>query len=1334
MLRKLFVLFVFVYTIKIQSQETVFFHYGIENGLSQESVQTILKSKDGFLWLGTQDGLNRFDGDKFTVYKHTNSIKNSISGNFITNLLENKDQIWVGTSNNGVSIYNSKLDNFTQIGVKNGNCTAIEKDRFNHVFVSYYKKGLSIFTNKKGTLVQKDIPFFKDNNLIITSIRSNKDREIYVGTKSGKLFKTTTYTNDFIFKEIPLNLVVGSINHLLWDYGKLWLSTSKGVFYLEHNTINFVKLNDSQLTVNSIKKYENIYFIATDNGLYKCENFNDETNKFGKYNFFQGDKNNLNSITSNRVYDILIDNDLLWVGTNKLDLLPLQSPVFKSINTNTKPIISNNHIYSIYKDKDYLFIGTRNGLNCVNNKGETFTITKENTKSKLASNVIRSIAKKDDYLWLGTTKGITIINLTNFNPKNPKLKSFYAEENNKTSLSHNNIRNIFIDNQNRIWISTYGGGLNLFIGDITKNRFKFKHFKYDNLKNSISSDFVFNITQDADNIYWIATKFGLNKMVYSNDTPKFTNYLKQENKPNKLQSSNILTTYHDADNQMWIGTQNGLYRLDKETEIFTGFGTKEGLTNNVIYSILEDNRKNLWLSTNSGLFKLNKKKLKFTHYTIKEGITSKEFNLGAQFKDTKKNLLYFGGTKGVSYFNPNEIDRLYQESNLKFTSLNIKGKVIKPQNNPSFLKENITKTKLITLNHKDFPIYLGFSEFNFKPYKNTSFYYKLIPNDANWNLVKKGNEIQLLNLSPGEYQLQVKGKSQNKLWTKNPLQISLIVNPPWYSSNLSFFIYFLLFSALIYYIFKRIVKQKLAHQEVVRLKELNNLKTTLYTNITHEFRTPITVILGMTDSIKEKLKNKSENASKELELIERNSKNLLKLVNQILDLSKLEKGKLKLNLEQANIVTLIKYITESFSSFAEEKGISLVFYTEEDTILMDYDANKISQIVTNLLSNAIKFCNSGDKIFVHLNKKNNQLQLKIKDTGIGIEEKNLNHIFNRFYQVENSNSKNNSGTGIGLALTKELILMMNGKIQVKSKINKGTTFTILLPITQNKKITIAKNKPLIKIEKKQKQIEDKLIINTNNKNLPIALIVEDNNDVATYIVSCLETNYQISYAKNGEEGIQKAMEIIPDIIISDVMMPKKDGFELCKILKNDIKTNHIPIILLTAKTNQKDKLKGLKYGADAYLTKPFNKEELLIRIDKLIAIRKKIQKKHQNIDALIKDVKTDNFEDLFLKEVIDAIHQNIDNVDFNAKELTKYLGLSDSQLYRKIKALTNMSVAIFIRKTRLQKAKELLLKDPKLTISEVCYATGFNQPSWFSRVFKQEFGISPKGLKNTDKQ
>jgi signal transduction histidine kinase/DNA-binding response OmpR family regulator len=521
------------------------------------------------------------------------------------------------------------------------------------------------------------------------------------------------------------------------------------------------------------------------------------------------------------------------------------------------------------------------------------------------------------------------------------------------------------------------------------------------------------------------------------------------------------------------------------------------------------------------------------------------------------------------------------------------------------------------------------------------------------------------------------------------------------------------------------ILQDIEHQESERLKELNNLKSRLYTNITHEFRTPLAVIMGMTEGIKGHDKAK--------EMIQRNSNNLLRLINQILDLSKAESGNLKMDLIQGDIINFLQYLTESFHSMANAKNIQLTFYSEEKEIIMDFDEQKIQHIVYNLLSNAIKYTPEKGKIVFHVKKEREMLCLKVKDNGQGIAAKDQPYIFDRFYKVDHSSVGKIDGVGIGLALTKELVEFLKGEIFLESELGEGSEFIVYLPINRSEKMDVNFLEPI----KEERQSNEKELtrkfdaelvdLNFDKNEIPQLLLVEDNEDVITYIKSCIDEDYEIEVARDGQEGIEKAFELIPDIIISDLMMPKKNGFEVCKTLKQDEKTSHIPIILLTAKATQEDKIEGLETGADAYMMKPFQKKELKIRIKKLIENRVTLQAKYKgNLTAISKN--TTNSEDEFFQKVIQILKKELDNPSFSVAELSKEMHLSSTQMYRKLKALTGLPPSKFIRRFRLQNSLELL-QNSSMNIAEIAYEVGFSDPNYFSRAFSEEFGKPPSEIR-----
>ncbi len=597
------------------------------------------------------------------------------------------------------------------------------------------------------------------------------------------------------------------------------------------------------------------------------------------------------------------------------------------------------------------------------------------------------------------------------------------------------------------------------------------------------------------------------------------------------------------------------------------------------------------------------------------------------------------------------------------------------------------------------------------------------------------------NLQPGSYSFKVKAANADGVWTKAPLVVNIQILPPWWGTWWMKIIYALAIAGSLFGYYQFQLRRQLAEAEAQRLQELDEVKTKMYTNITHEFRTPLSVIQGLAEQIEG---NENTKAS-----IQRNSLNLLNLVNQMLDLAKLESGTLSVSMTQGDIITYLSYLMESFQSFAKSKNIRLHFLPKINQLTMDYDPDKLMKIIANLLSNAIKFTEEGGNVYVQVEEKKSpapialknlevirpkkQLRISIKDTGIGIPEDELPHIFDRFYQVDATSTRKEEGTGIGLAFARELTKLLKGNITVESQLEKGSTFHIILPITKEAPMSSGNATPSLiqEVVRREASTERFADTFTPSTDIPLVLIVEDNKDVKAYLASCLDKKYQLAFAADGVEGVDKAIQLIPDIIISDVMMPKKDGYELCDFLKKDVRTSHIPIILLTARVDIDSKIVGLQKGADAYLAKPFNRKELMVRLEQLIVLRNQLQERYASnlppIEANKAKRAAEQFilEDAFIKQLRKVILENLETESFNSTALTKAIGMSSSQLYRKLKALTDKSPAIFIRSVRLQKANELLQTTNK-PITEIAYEVGFKDTAYFSTCYSKEFGMSPR--------
>lgn len=1319
--------------------------YTLEDGLSQVSSNDLLLDSSGFVWIATQDGLNKFDGNKFEQYKYDKVDSLTLSGNLTNKLLEDSDgKIWVGTIGNGLNYYDPKLEVFHRIKLEasphvNEIISALAEDNRKNIWVASRLSGLyKISRTSNGDLVQ-DLFLEKE----ISGLLIDDNNTLWIGDTQGYIYKIDP-TSEIKSNAKPITQVQGNAQAFYHTENQLLIGGDFGlhIYDIENQQTEIFDLSSgmelpTKHVLAFLKNDGQSVWIGTGSGIYLFDWINQ---RILKKILYQEDKTN--GLSNGTVQALLkISKDQMLVGTaNYPNLIDLAAPPFKNISKNQRgdQLLNDNVVFSIYKENDDLWVGTSDGgLNLIRKGRPYYFKFNKNTPNGFSGTVVRAIVKDDmnQRLWIATTRGINMIDLKTFNPDNPKFVVFQYDPANDNSINGDFLKDLVLDHNNNLWGATYGHGIfRLEYSDETN----YKIYRYKNKvsdKNSLFNDFSDCITVDKENNLWIGTQSGLSKLSFDHEdyqNPVFTNFSKKENDPSSLVHNSVYDILIDKKDRIWLGTRSGFSQYLGNGK-FKSWTQQKQFSNDVVYSIQNDQNGDLWLGTNDGLIKYNPDNDSFKQFNIEDGIQSKEFDIHARFIDPN-GTIYLGGIGGVTYFHPNDLKAIDKPQHLYFSDLLVKGKTIKIKKEVNaILNQSLKETTQLKFKHNEFPFFLQFSSIDYRINKNVEYGYKLLPTDTEWIFLKEP-EIQFLNLPAGNYTLLVNGFSRGKEWEQAPLQMNLDILPPWWATWWAYIVYIGIAVAFADRFYRFQLSKKMAVAESTRLKDLNEFKNSLYDNITHEFRTPLTVILGMADTLDTNVKHKSfEGAGKSLEMIRRNGKNLLHLVNELLDLAKVESGTMELNLVQTDAIPFVKYLSESFHSLAQAKNINLTVYSEIETLEMDVDVNKIASVISNLLSNAIKFTPAYGKIIVHLNKIKTKdvefFSLKVQDNGLGLAENDMAHLFDRFYQVDNESTEYQEGTGIGLALAKEFVELMNGTIDVESTLGKGSTFTVLLPITHSAakttdaKITI---EPPIKapLSYQKEQIDP----SKKSSELPLVLIIEDNDDVAHYLETCLKKNYQTIHARNGDAGIKMALEHIPDIIISDVMMPGKDGYQVCATLKADERTDHIPIILLTAKVTTEDRLTGLTHGADAYLAKPFIKEELFTRLDQLILIRKKlIGKLEKNgLASMLKD-KVENPQTKFLQHVIKIIHKNLDNPDFGPSQLAKDMHLSESQIYRKLKAITDKSTAIFIRSVRLQKAKELIQTTQK-TISEIAYETGFNDPSWFSRAFKDEFGFPPSDL------
>jgi signal transduction histidine kinase/DNA-binding response OmpR family regulator/ligand-binding sensor domain-containing protein len=801
--------------------------------------------------------------------------------------------------------------------------------------------------------------------------------------------------------------------------------------------------------------------------------------------------------------------------------------------------------------------------------------------------------------------------------------------------------------------------------------------------------------------------------------------------------SRILVIEEDQDGTVWLGADVGLIRFDPGAGQTKQYTVKDGLPNDFVSGLLPDGDSCLWLSTNNGLSRFHIPTGSFINFFEEDGLTHNEFNRASYFK-ARNGRMFFGGLRGIIAFFPQELMR-------EFRRRNEAAKVVLSSFEYVDEKWDTTLRTFSFGHHPEIHLYHWRRSFTFE-YALTDFRnplevyysYKMEGYEDTWSTPSNFNFTRFSSLPAGKYIFRVKARDSHGLWHPSQLAVAVVVHPPWWATWWAWSLYIILLIALLnFFRLYELNRQRLKYNldieklEAGRLKELDSFKSRLYTNLTHEFRTPLTVILGMINQIRNDPKKYLDEGAR---LIEINGKNLLRLINQLLDLSKLEDKSFQLNLQHCDIVPYLRYVTESFQTYANSNNLSLRLFTSQESLAMDYDPEHIQQILANLLSNAVKFTPSDGVIKVKLSANEGYLNIEVADTGIGIAEKDLPNIFDRFYQVDGSHTREGEGTGIGLAHTQELVKLMGGEISAQSKLGVGTIFTVRLPIrseaalagaasSENAFLSPGFTQPVMPGSALQTPANREVV----DSELPQLLLIEDNPDVVVYLESCLTGLYQLDVAYNGKIGVEKALENIPDLIISDVMMPEKDGYQVCDLLKNDERTSHIPIILLTAKADSSSKITGLRRGADAYLSKPFDKEELLVRLESLLERQKRMaiyfSKKRQGFDTS-EITEAIQVEDAFVQKMRRIVEENYGDEDFGLPQLCQKIGMSRSQLFRKMKALMDESPSNFIRFFRLNKARTLL-ETTGMTVSEVAWKVGYKNLGHFSTSFQEEFGFSP---------
>jgi signal transduction histidine kinase/ligand-binding sensor domain-containing protein/DNA-binding response OmpR family regulator len=1330
-----------------------------KEGLSSNTVNTILKDRFGLLWFGTDDGLDKFDGTNFKVYRHKPGDSTSLQANEILALHEDKaGNLWIGTSGGSLSLYDRKKDAFVNFPagsnsntIKNNVIKAVCSDYRGHIWVIHYA-GFDVLDPKTRSRIK--IPLTTEVEQTLKAGHGHfafedSKRRMWVGLSNGLLQydPATTIIKQFRYSDRDsLGLADSSINAIAEDkQGNIWIGTQNGLSLYNPGTggfINHGKRGDkgkpfSNTIINAITVEADKLWLATGSGLYIL---NTNTGESRKFSF---DHRNNYSLSAQAVRSICLDNQgICWLGmfgggVSKFDR---NLNLFNSVTSN---IFDDNglrasYITSFEEDNNgQVFVGTGGGLSVFNPKTrlfEGFDVKPTIGDARNYLSILCLKKNKRNRLMIGTFGN----GLYELDPFTKKYKQIVRGDN-AGDLNSNDIFCIEEDRNGNIWVGTNGDGINVLNAD---NKVVARYTPRPKHPNDIKlsfNEFIRDIEEDDNGNLWIATHGG-GVAFFRPSSGKFVTY---NTSNSKLPNDKVLSLLEDKQGNIWAGTfGGGLAMFQKGTNEIFLFTEKDGLLNSTIYKILEDQQGFIWVSTNKGISSIDPHTKKINNYTHHNGVQNNNFINGSGIR-LSTGELYFGGLEGFNYFNPLQLRKNNNIPSVLITDLRISNQSVSAsQDGP--IKEHISIAKEINLDYKQ-NFALSFVALNYTSPEQNQYAYKLEGFDKEWNYVGNTNHVSYTNLDPGKYLFRVRASNNDGVWSTEDASIQIFVHPPFWLTTYAYVFYILVLAGLLLYFRYRSIqkiKRKLAleqvkvraeqdRREAERVHELDMLKIKFLTNLSHEFRTPISLILGPAEKLLNQQKN--EHSSGQLQMIKRNAKRLLNLVNQLLDFRKMEEQELKLQPSEGELVSFIQETCDSFTDLSERKKINFEFKTHIEQLYTRFDHDKMERILFNLLSNAFKFTHEGGKIFLELlesDKTPDQpatwVLIKVSDSGIGIPPDKKEKIFDRFFQNPTPASILNQGSGIGLSITKEFVKMHGGEIEVDSEPEKGTTFNILLPfIPLHLQETIDAATETELTEPGTEQETGKVNALNNSLAMPVILLVEDNEDFRFYLKDNLRLHYKIVEAANGKEAWQKILAHHPQLIVSDISMPEMDGNQLTQKIKSDKRTSHIPVILLTALTGEKDQITGLQTGANDYITKPFNAEVLNAKIKNLLDLKNTLKNTYsKQIKILTPEVKIESENEKLLQEIMIYLEGNLNNPKLSVEELSKHVGMSRSSLYNKILELTGEKPVEFIRSVKLDKAA-ILLEKGEQNVAQIAYSVGFSTPNYFAKSFKAKFNMLP---------
>ena len=1367
------------------AEEIVFKQITSAEGISQSEVYCFLHDSKGYMWFGTLDGLNKFDGYSITKYNINKNLPNSLSHNTIYSLAEDKfGRIWIGTGN-GINLFDPlsqelySLPDFyfgKQLIVMS--LLAEENNLWIGTDNGLFRLPILIEELSQETLkqvadsiehVSLRIGDKVISNCSVNKIEKGSDACIWVGTWEGiSCFEfSAKHENQFYIPDLPEELKkISEITSITTDNTRnLWIGTQNSGLYrykVEEKEIkNFTSDNSRGLLSNSIKSLTtdlagNIWIGNFKDGLNKID-FGHETENMIEFSIYQNNEFQPGSLNSNLIRSLYVSRDgMLWIGTlgKGINIYDPNQKLFRIIRIPPldKSGRVNNFVRSVFQDqKENLWMGMHlDGLikfDRINNEYKRMELERQT--------IFHIFPARNDFLWLASSSGTHLVK-----PTENKIEIV-------TTLDFEQLTNVVAYNasffveqssENIYWIASMSGIMRVnLLPDFSVET---KTFNI-NTNPALSLNNTRILEYDkANNILWAGTEGGGLNEIQLNEEHFPKEIIHHKFKPGnteKLSSNYVRSLHLDEKNQLWIGTYEGLNLCNRDSETgslnFRSWKKEDGLPNNMIQSIQEDENANLWIGTNGGLTRFDPEQELFTNYKISDGLQSNEFSEHATFKAPGGELI-FGGIDGVNIFYPEQIQSNPISPSVVITDFylfNKKVEISSRFNKHIILEKPVDITDSLSLKANENDLRFDFSALFYADPGKIQYEYILSGYDEDWISTDAFQRSAIYtNLNFGKYVFKVRATNNDGVWSENTASIFIHIQTPFWLKWWAIMMYLLSFILIVIYfanfsIIKITTKKQLIldneHNE--RLRELENLRIRFFINMSHDLRTPLTLITQPLENILKNFNIKSE-LKNQLLTINRSAKRLKYRVEQLLDIRKFETGNLEPKLKAVEIVEFIRNEVAHFELAFRNKGLNIIFNSSEKRIETLIDNEILEKVLFNLLSNALKHTKKGG-ISIIINRKaanslnhlplkpgnNFYLMIEVQDSGLGMTKEKTKIIFERFYQDPEDSGK---GYGIGLSHTRDLLEAHDGHIEVFSKKGKGTNFVFYIPLTSS----VIKEEPLVDViveRENQIQLQDSALESTQIEKqsefseTKSVLLAEDNNDLRTYMKSILEKNYKIFEAVDGEEGLSIAMVESPDIIVSDIMMPKMNGIEFCSQIKSNIETSHIPVILLTAKVDAETRFKSIETGADDYIPKPFEIEYLCLRIKNILQSREHLRDLFQkNILLEPSTVTVTSTDEIFLKKLMETIEEGIPDSEFSIQSMEEILGMSHTNFYRKIKQLTGQSGKELLQNMRLQRAKQLI-SQKKLRISEVAYMTGFTNPKYFSNCFKQKYGMSPSEYK-----